>query len=178
MKQAKGLAVVVAAIIALIVAVIVGVIVGVAVSDASAASCRTIGPVPFTLPDNACTPGAFVRKTQADICDGHTERPNLPTSERRALLARYGVPGWTGANGELDHRIPLFLGGTTDRRNVWPERGSIPNPKDKLEGLVFRRVCAGTMRVRTALLIFEGNWRASYSYFVLRTGPLPAILKA
>src|SRR3954447_16244547 len=92
-------------------------------SAALASPCHTHGTAPFTGPDNACTPGARVVKTRRDICDGDTTRPSLPAAERRVILGHYGVPGWTGANGEIDHRIPLVFGGTTDRRNLWPERG-------------------------------------------------------
>src|SRR3954447_1648018 len=110
---------------------------------ALAAPCHTTGVAPFTAPDSACTPGAFVRKTKADVCDGQTVRPDLGAAERRAILSNYGVPGWSHVDGELDHRVPLVLGGLTNRRNVWPERGPDPlrheNPKDALERTILRR---------------------------------------
>jgi hypothetical protein len=145
---------------------------------ALAAPCHTTGTPPFTAPSNACTPGAFVRKTRADVCDGRTARPTLPAAERRAILRNYGVPTFNGATGEIDHRVPLALGGVTDRRNLWPEvevNGS--NPKDRLEAVIFRRVCKGLphpMRVRTAVRVFLADWRAGYSYYVLGVGPRPA----
>src|SRR4051794_1604696 len=142
----------------------------------SAAPCSTHGVSPFTGPDNACTPGHRVVKTRRDVCDGDTNRPSLPAAERRAILGNYGVPNWSGASGEIDHRVPLVLGGTTDRRNLWPERGSIPNPKDRLEQVILRRVCVGLphrMRVRTAVRVFLADWRAQYRYYVLGEGPRP-----
>lgn len=145
---------------------------------ALAVSCVLMGSPPFTAPDPACTPGAFVRKTRADVCDGQTIRPSLPAAERRTILANYGVPTFTGATGELDHRVPLALGGVTDRRNLWPERGAIPNPKDRLEAVIFRRVCKGLphpMRVRTAVRVFLGDWRAAYVYYVQGVGPRPPV---
>jgi hypothetical protein len=43
--------------------------------------------------------------------------------------------------------------------NLWPEQGPIPNRKDALEDYVRNRVCLkGTMRVRTAVRIFLGDW--------------------
>src|SRR3954470_24486824 len=73
-------------------------------------------------PDNAwsCTPGDYDRLTHAEVCDG-TPKHTLPAAVRRDVLARYGVPDWTGRDGEIDHRVPLFLGGRTDRANLWPE---------------------------------------------------------
>jgi hypothetical protein len=145
---------------------------------ALAAPCHTTGRPPFTAPSNACTPGAFVRKTKADVCDGQTVRPSLPAAERRAILSNYGVPTFNGTTGEIDHRVSLALGGTTDRRNLWPQvEVNGFNPKDRLEAVILRRVCKGLphpMRVTTAVRVFLADWRAGYSYYVLGLGPRPA----
>jgi hypothetical protein len=83
-------------------------------------------------------------------------------------LTGYGVPNWTGQNGELDPRVPFSFGGTTDRANIWPEAGSIPNTKDKLEFYIHDRVCHdGTMRLRTARAIFLGDWVAAFRKYHL-----------
>jgi hypothetical protein len=122
------------------------------------AVCLTIGAQPFVRPDQACTPGDTDRLTTAEVCTPKT-RPALAAADRRRILARYGYATWTGANGELDHRIPVFLGGRTDVRNVWPEPGPIPNRKDRLESYVYNRICTWrTMRPRYAVHIFAGNW--------------------
>src|SRR4051812_13940791 len=130
----------------------------VATGSAHASRCHTTGHAPFTAPSNACTPGSFVRLSRAEVCQSK-DRPTLRAAVRRRVLADYGVPGWTGANGELDHRIPFFLGGLATASNLWPETGTIPNPKDRLEAYVRRRVCLRRphpMTVRTARLIFAG----------------------
>jgi hypothetical protein len=151
-----------------------------AVSHAHAAACHTSGASPFPAPDNRCTPGAFVHKAKADVCDGQTVRPDMKISERRAILTNYGVPGWSHADGELDHRVPLVLGGLTNRRNVWPERGPDPlrheNPKDALERVILRRVCKGLpypMQVTTAVRVFLADWRPAFTYYVQGIGPRP-----
>jgi hypothetical protein len=141
------------------------------------AACHTTGTPPFTVPDNQCTPGAYVQKTRRDICDGRTDRPRLPLLERRAITMNYGVPAWSGSDGELDHRVPLVFGGTTDRRNVWPEREvNGRNPKDLLELRLYRRVCfrdPRPMRPLTAIRVFLSNWIAGYDYYVLGHGAPP-----
>jgi hypothetical protein len=69
---------------------------------------------------------------------------------------------------DFDHRVPFSLGGTTDRANIWPEAGSIPNTKDKLEDYVHGRVCdKRTMRLRTARAIFLGDWVAAFRKYHL-----------
>jgi len=89
----------------------------------------------------------------------------LPPGDRRLILADYAVPTWSGRNGELDHRVPFFLGGLTTKDNVWPERGRIPNRKDALEDYVHRRVCFRSpqpMRVSTARRLFLSDWRTAH----------------
>lgn len=136
------------------------------------AACHVGGHAPFVTPDNVCTGGAYHRLTVTQVCTSK-DRPDLPAAERRAILANYGVPSWTGMSGEIDHRVPFYLGGTTDRRNLWPEPWAPgeyvhrQNAKDRLEDYTRARICVQhTMRVRTAIRIFLGNWVTSYrAYF-------------
>jgi hypothetical protein len=125
------------------------------------------GTLPFVTPDVTCTPGSFDELTQAEVCTPK-DRPGLTATARRTILARYGLSSWSGADGELDHRVPVFLGGRTEPANVWPERGGIPNAKDRLEVYVQARVCADppTMRVETARRIFLSDWRYADCYYV------------
>jgi hypothetical protein len=142
---------------------------------AFAAPCHTSGAAPFSLPDNTCTKGAFVRLTKAQAC-ASKDRPSLTAADRRRILANYGITSWTGASGELDHRQPVWSGGLTVVGNIWPERGSIPNAKDALENYTRRRVCTGRphpMSLRTVHIIFAGNWVAYYRFYVLGVGPRP-----
>lgn len=141
-----------------------------AAAGAQAATCHVSRWHHLPGPDNAwdCTPGAFASLTRAEACKSK-DRPTLHAADRREVLREYGVPGWSGADGELDHRVPFFLGGLTTPANIWPERGPIPNAKDRLEALgkgsVYDRVCRGRphwMRVRTARRIFLGDWRVTY----------------
>lgn len=128
------------------------------------AACTVLGHGAFTRPDPDCTPGAADVLTRHEVCTPK-DRPTLRAAERRTILARYGLASWTGADGELDHRIPAFLGGRTDAANIWPERGAIPNRKDRLEFRVYRRVCFRdpyALRVSTARRIFYGDWTVTY----------------
>ena len=46
---------------------------------------------------------------------------------------------------EYDHLIPLELGGAPNSpRNLWPEPGASPNPKDRLENRLRVLVCDGS----------------------------------
>jgi hypothetical protein len=85
---------------------------------------------------------------QSTICrSGYTKtvRPaeSITEPEKEATLAAYGDTG-SLHDYEYDHLVPLELGGApNDPRNLWPEPGGSPNPKDELENRLREMVCAG-----------------------------------
>lgn len=122
------------------------------------ARCHIAGSGDLVQPDDRCTPGEYLMLTRAEACR-HKERPSLSAAVRRRILSQYGYRSWTGRDGELDHRVPHFLGGTTTEDNLWPEAGAIPNAKDRVEMLIYERVCsAKTMTVRQGREVFLGDW--------------------
>lgn len=130
-------------------------------------ACAVSGQGFMVAPDNTCTPGATAHLNRAQTCTPK-DRPSTPAAVRRKVLGQYGVPGWTGKDGEIDHRIPFFLGGETVEDNLWPERGPIPNAKDRLESYAYQRVCVKrTMRPRAARRMFWRDWRHYYRKFGL-----------
>ncbi|MDQ6745298.1 MAG: hypothetical protein M3Z27_04685 [Actinomycetota bacterium] len=126
----------------------------------------------FTLPDPRCTPGAVDRRvTQADIHSticrrGYTRRVRPPEAvtrvEKRASMVAYGDSG-SSRRYEYDHLIPLELGGApNDPRNLWPEPGRTPNPKDALEDRLRRQVCDGVLPLGAARHQIARDWVAAY----------------
>lgn len=120
------------------------------------------------LPDPACTPGsvdpAVTQSTiRTTICvTGWTTTVRPPASE--TTRAKFGVsePAYgITAKGELDHLVPLELGGSNDISNLWPEAGAIPNPKDKVEGELKSAVCAGKITLDAARLEIARDWETA-----------------
>jgi hypothetical protein len=73
-------------------------------------------------------------------------------------MAAYGDPRSPGYY-EYDHFVPLELGGATnDRRNLWPEPGASPNPKDAVEDELNNKVCDGLMTLANAQRAIVANW--------------------
>lgn len=129
-------------------------------------SCHVHG----VFPDRKCTPGATnPAVTQADIVTticktGYSESVRPPESYTEPLKsrlmasydARYPLRAY-----ELDHLVSLELGGApSDPRNLWPEYGKSPNPKDKVEDAAHRAVCDGRMSLATAQVEIATNWVA------------------
>lgn len=148
-------------------------------------SCHARGSGAASLPDPRCTPGAIdpaVTQGNLDqtICRrGYTKTVRPPESitepEKLASLAAYGDPGDPGAY-EYDHLVPLELGGArNDARNLWPEPGITPNPKDAVEDTLHREVCAGEITLRAAQRAIARDWRhTGVSVAVERPAPTPA----
>jgi len=139
-------------------------------------SCHTRGSGLFSLPDPRCTPGAVsAAVTQADIHSticrrGYTESVRPPESvtepEKRASMKAYGDHGPL-RDYEYDHLIPLELGGAAnDERNLWPEPGSSPNPKDALEDRLRSMVCAGKLTLVAARREIAVDWVSAYRRLV------------
>jgi len=105
------------------------------------------------------------------ICrSGWAESVRPPESitepEKYASMAAYGDRG-SASGYEYDHFVPLELGGATnDPRNLWPEPGASPNPKDKVEDYLNHEVCDGTMTLARAQSLIVKNWVAIYTQII------------
>ena len=137
-------------------------------------SCSARGSGRFALPDAHCTPGAIdPAVTQANlsstICrSGYTRTVRPPRSvtavEKRASVRAYSDSGPTSAY-EYDHLVPLELGGArNDPRNLWPQPGRTPNPKDALENRLHDMVCAGELGLAAAQKRIARDWVAQYRH--------------
>lgn len=124
----------------------------------------------YVLPDSGCTPGATnPAVTQSDIRDtictrGWTATVRPPESYTEQLKReQMGLYGDTGSMSgyEEDHLVPLELGGSpSDPKNLWPEPGSSPNPKDDVEYAANRAVCSGRLTLADAQREIAGDWIA------------------
>ncbi len=122
------------------------------------------------LPDPRCTPGAInPAVTPADIgstiCKaGWTATVRPPESYTETLKARQmAAYGGTASISkyEEDHLISLELGGApSDPRNLWPEYGASPNPKDRVENAAKAAVCGHRLSLARAQVAIATNWVA------------------
>jgi hypothetical protein len=125
--------------------------------------------VRHALPDTACTPGVyFEHATKSDVCavglSAYTR--NVPDAQKEAVYSAYGVSTrYDGTNGELDHLVPLELGGTNARANLFPESARTKpgaHEKDQLENALRSEVCDGKIRLRRAQQLIARDWVAAY----------------
>jgi hypothetical protein len=134
------------------------------------------------LPDPSCTPGSVdPAVTQANIgstiCrSGYTETVRPPESQTEQFKFSVAEPayGQSGVSGELDHLVPLELGGSNDATNLWVESGPLPNPKDSVENALNREVCGGLLSLRAAQREIARNWLTAARQLGQPTGSAPA----
>ena len=119
------------------------------------------------LPDPACTPGAIdpavtQQNIGSTICrSGYTETVRPPESETERAKFDVAYPAYNVGHyvrSELDHLVPLELGGANDIANLWPEVGKQPNPKDKVESELRRAVCGGKASLAAAQQAIATDW--------------------
>jgi hypothetical protein len=122
------------------------------------ASC-TVGKAPngAALPDPGCTPGAASSAvTQANIrtticVTGYTSRAGVRAAQsetaavKKTAMVSYASTS-TLTNTELDHLVPLELGGSNDVSNLWPQPSDLPgqgfrNTKDDVENSLRAALC-------------------------------------
>ena len=151
--------------------------------QASAGAGRSTCHVQGGLPDPACTPGATdPHVTQATITTTictrgwtATVRPAEAITEpiKRERMAAYGDTDSLSAT-ELDHLVPLELGGASTVANLWPQPWDGPvgaTVKDALENRLNEQVCSGRLPLLTGQEAIARDWIAAYRAYVGPSDP-------
>jgi hypothetical protein len=121
------------------------------------------GPA-YLYPNPSLTPGAVLATDASIICTpGYASSVrNVSTATKKEVYAEYGAsyPQPTGAY-EVDHFIPLEIGGSNDIKNLWLEPAT-PMPgfhqKDQFENFEHDQVCNGTISAAEAQSRMVSDW--------------------
>ncbi len=119
-------------------------------------------------PDPRLTPGAATNATTADVCrPGYARQArSVPASLKRQALAEYGIVPLPGERFEIDHLVPLELGGANTLANLWPQPYAgawTAGEKDRLENALHREVCAGQEPLSDAQQEIRADWIGAYT---------------
>ena len=129
--------------------------------------CTLRGP----YPDPACTPGAALNVTSSQICAAGylASVPAVIDTVINRVYVAYGIMSHSAGQYEIDHFLPLELGGSNDITNLWPELAS-PTPgfheKDRVEIFLRQQVCSGLMTLAQAQSEVATNWVTVYNSLI------------
>ena len=121
-------------------------------------------------PNDLITPGATTKATDANVCAADFESSVKPVSnaERREALKRYGKDS-SSYTGELDHLVPVSLGGSNEPDNLWPgPTNTVYGSADKkaLELKLHQVVCDKQISLKDAQKAFRKDWTAAFERYV------------
>ena len=123
------------------------------------------------LPDPKLTPGSVLTTDKTIICQPGYSKSVRHTSGRlkHEVYQEYGI-NKKGGHYEIDHLIPLSIGGADVRENLWPEsRDTQPwnaSAKDRLENYLHNGVCAGRIQVEEAQKAIASDWIGAYQTYL------------
>src|SRR6516225_8086649 len=137
-------------------------------------------PTPI-LPDPKLTPGDTFDVTAEDVCvPGYAKKVRaVPAWLKRQAYAEYGITQHKTGDCEVDHLMPLSLGGSNSSRNLWPQ-STKTSPwnsyvKDALERKLQKLVCASQLDLKTAQREIASDWIEAYQKYVRKTPPTPVV---
>lgn len=123
-------------------------------------------------PDPLLTPGAVLPVTAAQVCrPGYAGSVrNVTPDVKRRVYAVYGVKTHRPGDYEIDHLVPLELGGSNAVTNLWPQpyQGARnAHQKDALEDRLHWLVCHGGLALGEAQRVIVADWWAAYLRYVV-----------
>lgn len=143
-------------------------------------ACTSLAPIATStvdtgsaaMPNATLTPGIVLSTNINQICvSGYAKRTrNVSTATKNDVYAEYGITSRAPNQYEIDHLIPLGIGGSNDIKNLWPQPTD-PRPgrleKDALEDELHKRICDRSVDVPTAQHDVATDWVAAYRKYVL-----------
>jgi hypothetical protein len=117
-------------------------------------------------PIDQLTPGVIATIDRDTVCrPGYAREARHTSKELKAeVYLRYDIDKHAG-HFEVDHRVPIELGGADIVSNLWPQSYDArwnAYEKDRLENHLHRLVCAGDITLAQAQQEFLGDWIVAY----------------
>jgi len=137
---------------------------GLAISVVASAAIVVGEPYGGTIPPLAA-PGLVATSDATEVCDTHggtySKRHRATSYElKHEIFMRdlgYIPTGRERVSWEIDHRVPLCLGGADEAPNLWAQQNF--HSKDEDEAWACREVCHGALPIKVAQACFMADLR-------------------
>lgn len=123
------------------------------------------------MPDTSRTPGDALDVTSSDVCvSGYSSKVrDVPQAVKEQVYTSYGITSRQPKEYEIDHLIPLSMGGSNSARNLWPQSFRTQpwnaTVKDGLENRLHSMLCNGQIDMKTAQHEIATDWIAAYKKY-------------
>jgi hypothetical protein len=104
---------------------------------------------------------------------------DVPAEVSRMVYADYGIGARSPGEYEVDHLVPLELGGSDDIANLWPQAAAPPpgfHEKDQVEKFLHAQVCGGGTNLIDAHRAIATNWIDVYQHLPQRASATTRLL--
>jgi len=130
----------------------------------TAAASNQAPPLAVPPPE---APGVIASSDEAEVCGRDAGGLTYSQAHRHTIPAmKAAAHRGIASCGEMDHRLPLALGGADDVRNLWCQPAGEFEVKDRLETRVWEMVChehSMTLGDAQKLFLAPADWRQSYA---------------
>ncbi|HEU4387953.1 MAG TPA: HNH endonuclease signature motif containing protein [Blastocatellia bacterium] len=130
---------------------------------------------PAYLPNPKLTPGATRNVNKDEVCRPRQTSlgDDIPMALKRQVFDRYGLGPNAPPGYNVDHLIPVGLGGSHSVENLWPQPLTgewTHHQKNRLEHKLRQMVCNGEIDLKTAQQEVAADWCAAYKKYVETSG--------
>jgi hypothetical protein len=125
-------------------------------------------------PSPDLTPGAVQETSASQFCQSGwaSAHRHVTSAQYTQVYGAYGIP-YPQPSGtfELDHLVPLELGGANSNDNLWPQPANTDygfgfHQKDALENRLHFLVCSGQLDTPSATYWIAADWIGTYCTYI------------
>ena len=134
---------------------------------------------PSHLPNLKLTPGGTVKVKKDDLCGSwyETADGSISISLKRKVFDLYGIRTEKATPLNIDHLIPVGLGGSNSIENLWPQPLSGEwnySQKNRLERRLRKLVCKGELDLEKAQQEISSDWVSAYKKYMAKPAGDPS----